>query len=154
MIQCFPPVYFHDGASNVPTASHDDLGKEQPLRFGSRVEVRSSYSVFCTPSVLVAVAVGHDLSSPEAWLCATSTFSIPPGTPSEKMLHVGSKMVYTSKIHSVIRTVQKEIARTHKLPVSQVKKATQRCSSRSRPRRVENMRRALRTQNRECETDC
>ena len=44
-------MYFHDGASKVPTASHDDLGKEQSSRCVSREEVRSSSRVFCTLSV-------------------------------------------------------------------------------------------------------
>ena len=59
------PVYFHDGASNAPTASHDDFSKEQPPRCGSRVEVRSSSWAFSNISVSETMAVGHDLSSPE-----------------------------------------------------------------------------------------
>ena len=71
---CWVPVYFHDGASKEPTASHDDFGKEQSTRCASRVEVCSLSWVFCTPSVFVGVAVLHDLFSVEAQLCSTSTF--------------------------------------------------------------------------------
>ena len=59
------PVCFHDGASNAPTASHEDFGREELSRGGSGVVVRSSSWAFCNHSDSAKMAVRHDLSFSE-----------------------------------------------------------------------------------------
>ena len=45
-VHSWVPACFHDDASDAPTASHQDLGKEEESRSGARVVVHSSSWAF------------------------------------------------------------------------------------------------------------